>query len=42
MIDFNGSMKDFLDFINNNDLLDMEVDRVKFTWSNNKKGVASI
>ena len=39
MIDFNDSMKDLADFINNNDLLDMEMDGVKFTWSNNKKGV---
>ena len=39
MINFNNSMKDLADFINNNDLLDMEMDGVKFTCSNNKKGV---
>jgi hypothetical protein len=32
MIDFKDSMKDLADFINNNDLLDMEIDGVKFTW----------
>ena len=42
MIDFNDSMKDLADFINNNDLLDMEMDGVKFTWSNNRKGVNHI
>ena len=39
MIDFNDSMKDLADFINDNDLLDMEMDGAKFTWSNNRKGV---
>lgn len=39
MIDFNDSMKDLASFININDLLDMEMHGVKFTWSNNRKGV---
>ena len=39
MIDCNDNMKDLADFINNNSLLDMEMDGVKFTWSNNRKGV---
>lgn len=39
MIDFNDSMKDLANFINNNYLMDMEMHGVKFTWSNNRKGV---
>ena len=39
MIDFNDSMKDLANFINNNDLMDMDMHGVKFTWSNNRKGV---
>ena len=39
MIDFNDSMMDLVSLINNNDLLDMEMDGVKFTWSNNRKGI---
>ena len=39
MIDFTDCMKDLANFINNNDLLDMEMCGVKFTWSNNRKGV---
>ena len=39
MIDFNDSMKNLANFINNNNLLDIEMDGVKCTWSINKKGV---
>ena len=39
MVGFNDNMKDFADFINNNDLMDMEMCGVKLTWSKNMKGV---
>ena len=39
MIELNNSMKDLANFINNNDLLDMEMHGVKFIWSNNMKGI---
>jgi hypothetical protein len=39
MDDFNDSMKDLVEFINKNDLMDMDMCGVKFTWSNNRKGI---
>ena len=38
-VDFTKSMKDLAKFINKNDLMDMKMCGVKFTWSNNRKGV---
>ena len=42
MVDFNDSMKNLAEFINNNDLMDMEKCKRKLTWSNNRKGVDHI
>lgn len=39
MVDFNDSMKDLAKSINKNDLMEMEMFGVKFTWSYNRKGV---
>ena len=38
-VDFNDNMKDLAKFINKNDLMDMEMHGVTFTWLNNRKGV---
>lgn len=38
MIDFTNSMKYLANFINDDDILDMEMHGVKFTWSNNRNG----
>lgn len=38
-MDFTDSMKDLAEFINKNDLMDLEMRGVKFTWSTNRKGV---
>lgn len=39
VVDFTNSMKDLAEFINKNDLMDMEIHGVKFTCSFNRKGV---
>ncbi len=41
-MDFTNSIKDLVGFINKNDLMDMEMHGVKFTWSNNRKWVELI
>jgi len=37
-VDFTDSMKDLNEFISKDDLIDIEMHGVRFTWLNNRKG----